>query len=482
MYIPETGIASTQKAGQGDAVIFDRISKSNPIDLIIKGNDDEKKRQKDIAKLKMTNSFKAKQDLYKSIQDIKGKIWYRDVGDFSKAIDDGMAEIWEKQKNSNEDIFNTNDGMMAISSFIGKLESAASASKSAETLYNNDRKTYINNKDIYDVDASNAAYEQWANPKNITNEDGTPVSGLDAIVRRGTMGAPAPILKPFNPDLFIEKEYGTLLRNKLSIFKVLNDNGLTDQAKKEFDQFKTDIIPAISSSILSTGRITDPLEAVSATTQALDKYAPFFGYDASNDKDRKLREEIAKRKAELEEKKFAKKQSDQTTPTYAYEALSRVLKGKASTTLFGSNIPYSDDRFNLKTPDGNIYNPLITDIKSEKQADKSTLAVVGLSVPVLGIDGKSIEYKKDKIKVPAFDSNGVPVFQNSNLYQSIQNDAVAKGINYSGVSKEESKSGKKQTVPNTANNTPGFYAPTPTPTPKTTKPKKKPTLESFYED
>jgi hypothetical protein len=163
---------------------------------------------------------------------------------------------------------------------------------------------------------------------------------------------------------------------------------------------------------------------------------------------------------------FRKSQPKETTPTYAFEELGRTILGDGSNTVFNGQ-PYYDTNLGTTNSKGEIIYPTINKIEKRiYNPDGSIDALVSLNIPSLDDAGNVVFERKD-IKVNAFDKEGNPTYQNSNLYNSIQEYATKKGKSYSNISGQEVGSGKPNVTPTTAKNNPGFKGQNNTPNPKT---------------
>lgn len=268
MSISVTPIASTQKAGEGDAVILPRISNQSAIDLMA-----AEKRRKDTSdfnmqRMKKLYGYKQKEDVLKRMQDIRSKIWFRDEGRIRDYIRDNIVTpLRDNYISKGINPFEDDNAMLDINSALGNLSAMATASKSAETVYNKAREAIDKDtKDIYDKPSSYRALDDWA------NSDWT---------KRST-GEPALVETAFSPNVYMDKTFGDNVGKLFPPLKIFYDSGLTEKADEYFKDLKTKWTPVLAASLLndSRGSIKDPNEAIKTANEWLDANASsFIGFD-----------------------------------------------------------------------------------------------------------------------------------------------------------------------------------------------------------
>ena len=331
---------------------------------------------------------------------------------------------------------------------LGKLQAWAAASKATKAKVR-DLQTalYQDKSGVFDKDKTQAAldaYTAYELPERIS---------LDI----------QPVQAPFNGQAFLTKNLTpTILKSSLPLQKVYTDKTAQAEAQAQLDNLKVQYTPIVDQFLLSTGRYK-PEEIPEQRDKYLESLQFKALYDDKQDvseafKAQKQAEDLAIKKARLalDRDKFDfSKTVKETTPTYAFEELGRTILGDGSNTVFNGQ-PYYDANLGTTNSKGEIIYPTINKIEKRiYNPDGSIDALVSLNTPSLD-DAGNVVFERKNIKVNAFDKEGNPTYQNSNLYNSIQEYATKKGKSYANISGKEVGSGKPNVTPTTAKNNPGF--------------------------
>ena len=274
MFIADTPIASTQQAGTGDAVIFKRSTNLSPIDMI---NSAAKEKQASAASAKQEKlklAFGAKKDFYKNLQDLNGKIWYKDSAEYLDHIDKGILAKVRDYELKGIDPFSDNNAMADINTEIAKLEALASASKSAEVNYNQLQKTVAAKPGEYDLAASYAAAEDYAQP---------------GILQRAPKNI-QPVLVPLRFGEILDKYLGDNVRSQLKIAKEYTDIGEVAKANEVIQKMKEETLKtamSIGNPYVEQGRM-NPTQLVDFADKFIGQWQGEAFYNPNKDEDQAI--------------------------------------------------------------------------------------------------------------------------------------------------------------------------------------------------
>jgi len=453
-----TAIASTQKAGEGDATILG--NNSNPIAENLLSQSAQQSRQKaqgDLLKSKQIQENQTK--FFNNLGGLKEKVWMQDIPEITGDVNALIDKAVQMQKNGINP-FDPSNGATYTELYgdIEKLQAKQEASKSAETLFNNSYATFKSNKEgDFDYELTKTKLDSGANKKIL--ERSTDDFGL--------------VYAPVNAMGVLDKTFSDNLKAQFAVAKTYNDKGLTQEANDVIDVIKKSTIPATRQMLdkyVVQGRMT-PEEADKTALAYVEQYQQKALFDPTKDEDQAQRKQEHDDLEAWRKKQMAFKWSNldfqkslkETTPTYAYDAVDRVFGSGASSKTF-SGTPYEDLDLSATDKNGNIIPAMINEVKTiQKQSDGSSIAIVTFKKPIADATGNItfIDYQQG---IPYKDARGNPVFQNSTFYKSIQNDAVLNKKSYSNISGQEIGGGKPAVTQKTANTQTGFSK-------NTTKPK-----------
>ena len=442
-------IASTQKTGEGDAFLFDNSGATRNIGILAQQKAQEAAGEQQAKQQKDKQDYDTQKQFYDGLSDIKLDLYEKDVPFINGKIDEIIKKVAdEKMAGRNPFDISNSDAYVGIRGELGKLQAWAAGSKATKAKVR-DLQTalYQDKSGVFDKDKTQAAldaYTAYELPERIS---------LDI----------QPVQAPFNGQAFLTKNLTpTILKSSLPLQKVYTDKTAQAEAQAQLDNLKVQYTPVVDQFLLSTGRYK-PEEIPEQRDKYLESLQFKALYDDKQDvseafKAQKQAEDLAIKKARLalDRDKFDfSKTVKETTPTYAFEELGRTILSEGSNEVF-NGLNYYDTNLGVTKEDGSIVYPTINKIEKRfYNPDGSIDALVSLNKPEID-DAGNISYKRFDKKVNAFDAEGNPVYQNSQLYNSIQEQAARSGKSYSNISGQEVGSGKPNVTPTTAKNNPGF--------------------------
>ena len=442
-------IASTQKTGEGDAFLFDNSGATRNIVILAKQKAQEAAGEQQAKQQKDKQDYDTQKQFYDGLSDIKLDLYEKDVPFINGKIDDIIKKVAdEKMAGRNPFDISNSDAYVGIRGELGKLQAWAAGSKATKAKVR-DLQTalYQDKSGVFDKDKTQAAldaYTAYELPERIS---------LDI----------QPVQAPFNGQAFLTKNLTpTILKSSLPLQKVYTDKTAQSEAQAQLDNLKVQYTPVVDQFLLSTGRYK-PEEIPEQRDKYLESLQFKALYDDKQDvseafKAQKQAEDLAIKKARLaldRDNLAFSKTVKETTPTYAFEELGRTILGDGSNTVFNGQ-PYYNTNLGTTNSEGEIIYPTINKIEKRfHNPDGSIDVLVSLNTPSLD-DAGDVVFKRKNIKVNAFDKEGNPTYQNSNLYNSIQEYATKNGKSYANISGQEVGSGKPNVTPTTAKNNPGF--------------------------
>lgn len=266
----ETAIASTQKTGQGDAVVLGNNT-PNVITTLLKRNEQEgkAKAQGKLLTQKQTQDNKAK--FFQNLSGLKDKVWYKDIPEITQKVTDLVGKAVQMQKSGVDPFDPANTA--AYTEIFGDVEKIGllqGASKSAEERYN--KAVTLLNQDkegIYDKLKLADSMKKFADITNIEER-----AKYDIPVEY------APV--DLTPKL---KTLGENIKAMFGQAKVFYDEGNAIEYNKSVADTKLKTIAAASSLFqreLEQGRIT-PEKLVEETTKFVDSLNPIGLYSSVKD-------------------------------------------------------------------------------------------------------------------------------------------------------------------------------------------------------
>ncbi len=467
-------IASTQKTGEGDAFLFDNSGATRNIGILAKQKAQEAAGEQQAKQQKDKQDYDTQKQFYDGLSDIKLDLYEKDVPFINGKIDDIIKKVAdEKMAGRNPFDISNSDAYVEIRGELGKLQAWAAGSKATKAKVR-DLQTalYQDKSGVFDKDKTQAAldsYTAYELPERIS---------LDI----------QPVQAPFNGQAFLTKNLTpTILKSSLPLQKVYTDKTAQAEAQAQLDNLKVQYTPVVDQFLLSTGRYK-PEEIPEQRDKYLESLQFKALYDDKQDvseafKAQKQAEDLALKKARLrfdqDKEQYARKVKE-TTPTYVFQELGRTILSEGSNLVF-NGLDYYDTNLGVTKKDGSIVYPTINKIEKRIYNPDGTIDVlVSLNKPEID-DAGNISYKRFDKKVNAFDAEGNPVYQNSQLYNSIQEQAASSGKSYPNISGQEVGSGKPNVTPTTAKNNPGFKGQNNNPNPKTTTPTNIPLIKTKAE-
>lgn len=264
----ETAIASTQKEGQGDAVVLGNNT-PNVITTLLKRNEQEgkAKAQGKLLTQKQTQDNKAK--FFQNLSGLKDKVWYKDIPEITQKVTDLVGKAVQMQKSGVDPFDPTNTA--AYTEIFGDVEKIGllqGASKSAEERYN--KAVTLLNQDkegIYDKMKLLESMNKFEN--------------IPSIEERAKYDIPV-AYAPVDYQTKLDKTLGDNIKSQLAVAKAYNDKDMVKEANDIISAIKTSTIPAgiaLFSRELQTGQAKSPDEVVEQVNKWVDQYQQKALYD-----------------------------------------------------------------------------------------------------------------------------------------------------------------------------------------------------------
>ena len=309
-----TAIASTQKAGDGDATILGNNSRPIAQNLLAQSQQQAKaKSAGDL--LKQKGIQETQTNFFKGLQGIKGKIAFQDVGYFTGKVNEMIDYAIEQQKAGQNPFDPSNSTYLDLYGKLSQIQQEASASKSAEELGNKYMTTWQSGqKDDFD---------QMANAKTLAEFWNTPV----------LLRSPDQLKLNYAPVDFAKKlkEVDKIVLPQLKMAKSYYDQNQVDVANKAIEDMKLmipDFVTGLYSREIAQGRTT-PEEALKRATE----YVNTLTQDASLDPTKINSLALAKQKEDnLEEFRKAKLALEQGRLAVSQRNATTAEKKQASST------------------------------------------------------------------------------------------------------------------------------------------------------
>ena len=270
-------LGSTQKAGEGDAFIYDNSGANRNIGILAQQNAQEQQQKAQADAQKKKQDYDTKKAFYDNLSSINTiGIRPQDV-DF---VNQRIAKILEytndaKMQGKNPLDMSNSTEYMKLMTDLNSLDAYASASKSLfkeDNAYINDINT---NKDgMFDFGKSMEAYEERSKMP------------LDQAINFGLK----PVLSEYNLIPQLDKVTGDNLKTLFASAKVLNDKGAVDDVNKMLGAGKQSYIQSaisLATPAINQGRITTD-KVIQDATDYFDYNAKTAVYNSNKDEDQVL--------------------------------------------------------------------------------------------------------------------------------------------------------------------------------------------------
>lgn len=416
-------IASTQKAGQGDAVIFAPDTQNIAKNIFNAGlNISKQKAQQAIQNKKIAHLNQ--QNFYKQLQDIKAKIWDADLDEINDKIKTDIVKYAIDKQKQGIDVFSDMPSLTELNGKLGELSALASASKSAETIHNETLQKGLSDKWINYDDAQ--SYKNLDAYKN-----------MDIATR--ALNNPQLSLRPFDYQKWFNDGIGKQIDQQLKPF----------QGKVYYDSDNKDISLEIQNGIidgnkdltrtalLNTGRV-NPEDVDGIVNQLHDQFKKGAFYDSSKDDKlaldkKKFDDMMAFRNKQLAFQK--KKHEDQKAlnkplPTYVTETIVGMANGTVTKEKF-FGVPVNGA---VQDSDGNIVKKPVYGKASTTDNGKS------LTFEIINSETGN---RVGSTTIPIYNDNKEVVVSGTKVWQDMENDAVTNGFSYGTEYKAGTKSYNK---------------------------------------
>lgn len=396
-----TAIASTQRAGEGDAVILGNNSQP-VINTILQIGERNKQ---GAAQSKLLND-KQKQEnatkFYQNLAGLKSKIWDADLPRATEKIDNLITKAIDFQKKGINPFDPQNMGAyIDLYGDIEKLQLFQEASKSSEQQYLKAFQSLNSDKtELYDKGKGITALQEYRN--------------LDPLERlKLTIDLPK---AAYNSIVGTDKALGDTMKLITANAKVLNDKGLVTEANDAVLKNKPAFIQSalgLHTAAIQQGRIT-PEKVMQDASDYFDANIRTALYNPNKDEDQKLQEEKLQ-----EQKRHNRATEGLDWQKFQYTKAMNEVKSTEVDDLFKSiqqGLPVST----MSLSNQSIQNPKT----GEMVITGAFKPVINKKGNVVGIEIETFTEKdgvitpKGSITSPIVDSKGNPVYSTSQIYKS----------------------------------------------------------------
>lgn len=413
--VVETAIASTQKTGQGDAVVLGNNT-PNVITTLLKRNEAEAKAkaQGKLLTQKQTQDNKAK--FFQNLSGLKDKVWYKDIPEITQKVTDLVGKAVQMQKSGVDPFDPANTA--AYTEIFGDVEKIGllqGASKSAEERYN--KAVTLLNQDkegIYDKLKLADSMKKFA---DITN-----------IEERAKYDIPVEYA-PVDYQTKLDKTLGDNIKSQLAVAKAYNDKNMVKEANDIISAIKTSTIPAgiaLFSRELQTGQAKSPDEVVEQVNKWVDQYQQKALYDPTKNNQLEFQKE---KEAHLETDRAFKRRL--ASDKFSFQ--------KAQSTPKPTEV---EDLFKVAKSGGSISENSLAGLMLT-ETGTNTKFITGKSKLIKGANGNIIGIATERFKVPEkegespskkyptdyitkfYDANGNDITSTTQLYKEAMNKSIS---------------------------------------------------------
>lgn len=396
-----TAIASTQRAGEGDAVILGNNSQP-VINTILQIGERNKQ---GAAQSKLLND-KQKQEnatkFYQNLAGLKSKIWDADLPRATEKIDNLITKAIDFQKKGINPFDPQNMGAyIDLYGDIEKLQLFQEASKSSEQQYLKAFQSLNSDKtELYDKGKGITALQEYRN--------------LDPLERlKLTIDLPK---AAYNSIVGTDKALGDTMKLITANAKVLNDKGLVTEANDAVLKNKPAFIQSalgLHTAAIQQGRIT-PEKVMQDASDYFDANIKTALHDQTVDENQKLQEEKLQ-----EQKRHNRATEGLNWQKFQYIKAMNEVKSTEVDDLFKSiqkGLPVSA----MALSNQSIQNPKTGEMVitgAFKPVKNKEGKVVGIEIETF-TEKYGVVTPKGSITSPIIDSKGNPVYSTSQIYKS----------------------------------------------------------------
>jgi hypothetical protein len=447
-------IASTQKAGEGDAFILDNAGATRNIGILsrMKLAEDKRNQQERIAKDK--KEADVQKQFFDSLSGINTLgIRPKDVGFLNTQIDDLLKNVNDaKMAGKNPlDMNNVSEYTNTIGQ-LGKIQAYAHASRSMNTEdLDFQKKLMTDTKGLYDKDKSMKAFQ--------TRYDLDLPEALSLKIE--------PVQAPIKFGEILDKTLGDNIKEQLKVAKEYKDRGEVDKANEIVAKIKQGTLTTalrLGDPYVNEGRISVD-DIVKQSNAFIEQYNSEALYDPNKDEDQSL----AKDKFDLD---FWKKHQDASQgwkkidiakkaaaklDTNLEKMFVDMANGQISSTMFQGkpNLETAavDESGEVVTENGKPVPSAYGKVLQAKQKDSN--GQKGFTVEIVNPLTNTVQGTKF---IPVLDKEGKSIVTTTSAYQNLQDIAVKNGYRYVGNTGYQAKTGVTENTQQTASKNVGKLA------------------------
>ena len=444
-------LGSTQKAGEGDAFIYDNSGANRNIGILAQQNAQEKQQKAAAETQKKKQDYDTQKAFYDNLSAVN-TLGMRTID--LPVVTDGIDDILKytndlKMQGKNPLDINNVQEYMQLQGKLSKMQATVDASKTLQKQLTALDKTLATDK--------TGMFDQIKGYKLVQAGYSNPLADMQGA----SFELP---LAEYNLIPQLDKVTGDNLKTLFASAKVLNDKGAVDDVNKMLGAGKQSYIQSaisLATPAINQGRITTD-KVIQDATDYFDYNAKTAVYNSNKDEDQVLardkftlddwfkRQKVAQgwEKIDLQKKAVAK------TDTNLEQMFIDIAAGKGSTSLFNNKPNFEE----MATDDNG--QPLLD--KNDKPIPTVYGNVTNRAASIAGEKGFLIEIKNPttgKVQGTKFikteDANGNSVITQTSAYQNLQDYMTKGGYRYVGASGIQTGANKSSNTTNNSTTTQG---------------------------
>lgn len=429
-------IASTQKAGEGDAFILDSSGASRNIGILAQMNAQDKNIAQQNQVIKQKQDYDTQKSFFDNLSDVNLDLRDQDVPFINGKIDEIIKKVTDyKMEGKNPFDMNNSEAYIGVRGDLGKLQAWSAGSKSLKQEERDAQKAlYADRNGLYDHETTQKAID-YRSKLELPEAIGTTIQLVQAPLKFGEI---------------LDKTLGDNIKAQLKVAKEYSDKGETQKANEIINNIKQGTLKtalSLGSPYIQGGRATNE-DILGQANAWIDQYASEALYNPNKDEDQTL----ARDKFDLD---FWKKHQDVAQgweridvakkaaaklDTNLEQQFLDVADGKTSTTIFQGKPNFettalkedgTSELDNNNKPIPSTYGKVL-ELKTDDSGRK------GFSVEILNPITNKVQGTKF---IPVYDENGKSVVTTTSAYQNLQEFASKNGYRYVGNTGFQTKAG-----------------------------------------